>query len=207
MKRTIILHGKLALLAPGGRLELDVGSPAESIKALSTLFSSALRPDPVSGPMQLYIPGYDTQNAIFSPLEDDATELHIVPTFAGGKSGGAFIIVGTIIIAAAAFYAGSPMGVDMFGWSPSIDYTSILSNSFLAGGALILNGVLQLLSPAPQMDRYDAGSAGGNPEGSLYLGAPKNTARIGTRIPILYGKFRAYGQLLSVDIRAVDVAG
>jgi len=59
-------------------------------------------------------------------------------------------------------------------------------------------GIMQLISPAPKQDSTD-------PDASKYIGAPGNTTKIGTRIPILYGRRKIFGQILSLDIEAKDV--
>ena len=52
----------------------------------------------------------------------------------------------------------------------------------------------------------DTKPAAQDPEASRYLGAPQNTTKAGTRIPLLYGEHQAYGHYLSFDIDAKDVA-
>ena len=71
-----------------------------------------------------------------------------------------------------------------------------------AGIGLMAGGLMQMLFPAPVIKNT---ASQGDPEASKYLGAPKNTVAIGTRIPIGYGKFKVYGHFISFDITAKDV--
>ena len=45
-----------------------------------------------------------------------------------------------------------------------------------------------------------------DPEASKYLGADQNTVKIGTRIPLLYGKHQAFGHYLSFNVDAKDIS-
>ena len=56
---------------------------------------------------------------------------------------------------------------------------------------MVAGGLIQMLTPQPKDDAESR---------TKYLGAPKNTVAIGTYIPILFGKHRAYGQFLSFEL-------
>lgn len=196
MKRKIVLHGSLRELIPD-TVELDASTVADAIRGLSTIYADVLRPHPIKGRHTVQVLGYDTEESLHTPLGSNVTELHLLPVFTGGKKGGFIqIVVGAMLIVAA-YYLGP-------GGSGAIGQT-MTNMMYSVGASLILGGVLALLSPAPKMDNFEFNGTGAS-EGSLYLGNPKNTTKIGTRIPILYGKFRTYGQLLSADIQAADVA-
>ena len=64
------------------------------------------------------------------------------------------------------------------------------------GALALLGGLSQLLAPTPEAEEEQNRSA--------YLGAPGNTVKIGTRIPILYGRHKVYGHFLSFDINAIE---
>ena len=79
------------------------------------------------------------------------------------------------------------------------------------GGALLLSGVSDMISPQPQLPTFDAplsgfgGGPGGITRGSNgsesygYTGAA-NTVGIGKTIPVVYGKALVGGHILSTDI-------
>jgi predicted phage tail protein len=136
-----------------------------------------LAPDPVLGPKQIVLVGYRTVEDLAGPLKDG--DVNIVPLFAGAKKGLFQILLGGLLVALS-FMVGMP-------W---------LSSFLLKVGALmVLGGISQLLNPTPKAD------GDGNDE-SRYMGPPKNTVQIGTRIPIIYGRYQWGGQYLSYDVNA-----
>jgi predicted phage tail protein len=58
----------------------------------------------------------------------------------------------------------------------------------------LLGGLAQLLAPQPEDDKDELRNR--------YLGAPRNTVAIGTRIAIPYGRRKIFGHYLSFDINA-----
>ncbi len=145
--------------------------------------------------------GFETQEALFSPLPANVTELHLVPALIGGKSGGFFrIVIGAVLIASVIATGGltGTFGVTLWG-------STMLSEVMINMGiSLILGGLISMLSPAPKIDT--TGDSESDPEASKYLGATGNSVRVGTRIPLLYGEFKLYGHYLSFDVDAKDVA-
>ena len=63
---------------------------------------------------------------------------------------------------------------------------------------MIVGGLIQLLTPVPEIDTGEDG------DGSKFLGSTKNTVKIGTRIPVLYGTRKWGGHYLSFDIDATN---
>lgn len=117
-------------------------------------------------------------------------EIHIYPVITGaGGNGWTQIIIGAIIIAAAV--ATGPIGFSVAG------LTFSGAQIALVGAALMLGGILQLLSPQPEIDKQT--------EKSRYLSGGKNTVGIGTRIPLVYGTRKLFGHYISFDIDGVDL--
>ena len=144
---------------------------------------------------QIRVHGFDSEASLFAPLSDEITELHLMPAMCGGKGGGFIkIFIGTVLIVAA-FIIGGP--------EASVAMAKFVTALYAAGISLIAGGLLELISPAPQMDSSPAAL---DVEASKYLGANQNTVKIGTRIPILYGKHRMYGHFLSFNVDARDVS-
>lgn len=138
-------------------------------------------PTAKDGYKRVQVVGCHTLEDFFSA--NDQPEIHLMPAFNGGKSGGFLqMIIGAVLIAAS--------------FIPGLQFVAPLLMK--VGVMLLLGGILQLLS-APPRDR-DAEKAK-----SHYLGSPKNTVAIGTRIPILYGRRKIGGHYLSFNISAVDV--
>lgn len=127
---------------------------------------------------ELAIPGFNSRDALYD--KTDVEEIHLHPVVSGGGGNG----LGQIIIGIAAIAVGMYTG-----------------NMYLiqAGISLTLGGVLQLLAPQPELTSV------GTEEHSRYLGQPKNTVAIGTRIPLLYGRRKAFGHYISFDVDAIDL--
>lgn len=139
-----------------------------------------LRADPILGPKQIEVVGHRSVEALSMPLQAD--EIEIVPAFVGAKSGLGQILLGGLLVA--------------LSFVPGLQFFS----GFLLkmGAMMILGGLAQLLNPTPKQDKGDR-------EESRYLGAPLQTTKIGTRIPILYGRRKWGGHLLSHQVDAMQV--
>lgn len=185
MRRRVFFHGPLKELCPDP-VEIDAETVADAIKGITFQlpeFNQGER-------FKIAVVGVESIFNLFS-RSFEMEEIHIVPQFAVGKSEGVNfvqIVVGAALIAASFFVPGMP---------------AVVANILMSiGSSLVLGGVTGLLMAAPQAE-----SAGGNDvEASKYLGSPRNTTKIGTRIPILAGRDLAFGHFLSFDIDAKDVA-
>jgi predicted phage tail protein len=179
----IIPHGVLCETWPSD-FQCEVETAHEAIVALTSQFKLGGKR------VQVRLVGYDSDAAVASPILSN--ELHVVPAFAGG--GGAFkIIIGIVLIVVAVV-----LSVFTFGAAtPLIGATTAFTIGML-GASLVLGGILDLTSAAPKTSN----PTGGDTTSNTYLGAPKNTVAIGTRIPLGYGRFQVYGQVLSYNVVA-----
>ncbi len=180
MLRRIHLHGSLNSIHPEV-IEVRAGSVAEALKAVTTQIKG-LAGNAVTGPLRVRVVGFDTVESLIAP--SDTQDLHIFPQLNGGKSGGFFqILIGAVLIAASLI--------------PGVG-TTLGPILLKVGIMMVLGGVLQFFN-TPKRDNKDSVE-----KKSHYLGAPKNTVEIGTRIPILCGEDRVGGHYLSFNIDAVD---
>lgn len=174
--KTIIIH------TPDGQRTYESCEPTakDIIEGLSYQVPE-LQPSVDGSRMAYQVVGMDRVEDLYDPLPEDAT-LVLVPVIEGEKGKFTQILVGAAIIA----FAG-PLG------ALNLPLLGALGKGYFMalGVQLILGGVAQMLSPVPEEE--DAGKQ------SKYLGTPKNTVAIGTRIPILYGEFRCGGHILSFD--------
>ena len=178
---TIFLHGYLRDLHPEP-ITVEANSAAEAISFLQLI--PALAGDG-SQRHSVTIPGCESHAALYERRQIKELHLHPVESAplgtmhgAGGSRPGVVQIVVGIILVAAAYMMTGPIG-------------GVSAGQVMFGGAMmILGGVLQLLAPQPKLD---------DQERSRYLGNGKNTVAIGTRIPLLYGRVKAYGHYISFD--------
>lgn len=115
--------------------------------------------------------------------------IRIVPVVVGSKKSGFLqTILGAVIVAAGAvatFVFDQPWGV----------------NVMMAGGAMMLGGVVQLLSPQPAgLARKESADN----KASYAFGGVTNTASQGYPVPLLYGKRRIGGAIISAGIYVED---
>lgn len=185
MRIEIHLHGRFRTYHDGP-LVVHGDTVAEAIEGMSRMVPG-FAPHPVHGRQRVKVVGHETPEDLFRMLEADVV-IHVVPQLNGGKQGSAVQFVLGAVLIAAAFATGFGFAAAGVPW-----YATALFN---AGAMMVLGGVAQLLAPQPEMDADDQ-------RRSRYLGAPKNTVEIGTRIPVLYGRFKVHGHYLSFDINAV----
>lgn len=179
MRRRIYLHGSLKEIHPDP-IEVDADTVAEAIK-LVTLLLPGFKPNAKTGYRRIQVLGYDFVEDFFK--KDDTVDIHIYPQFNGGKRGGFLqILLGAALIAAS-FLIGGPFAPLML----------------RMGVLLVIGGLMQLLQQPPRDNKQEEQT-----NKSRYLGAPKNTVEIGTRIPILYGRRKVGGHYLSFNVSAVD---
>lgn len=182
MRFKIRFHSFLKKLVPE-----EIIIEAENIRSAiegATRQLPQLAPNASRGRLQVSVVGCPTYEDL---LKADREVIDIVPQLSGGKEGGFIqILVGVVTIAAAFIPGVGPL----------------VSAALLSSGiGLVVGGLLSFLLPTPNRD-----TASGDPEASKYLGSPRNTTQIATRIPVLYGRDRVYGHFLSFDIDSKDIA-
>lgn len=182
MLRRIHLHGSLKSIHPEP-IVIHAATVAEAVKMVTAQLPG-FRPDPVLGYKRVTVVGFENIEDLLA-INTTATDIHLVPQLNGGKSGGFLqIVLGAVLIAASFALPGS-----MAFLAPIL---------FNLGAAMLLGGILAFFT-APKTDKKD-----GKENKSYYLGAPKNTVAIGTRIPVLYGERKVGGHYLSFDISSAS---
>jgi len=185
LHRVVHLHGYFAKFH-SGPIRVTGDTIAEIVESVTRQLPG-FRPDPIKGRHRIKVAGCETLEDIYRALGDQI-DIHIVPQLNGGKDGGALLQIGLgIALIGVGFFMGG--------------MTSWWGSMLMKVGALsLLGGLAQMLAPQPESDKDEQTK-------SRYLGAPKNTVQIGTRIPILYGEHQAYGHYLSFDINASEYKG
>lgn len=192
----VIFHGVLKKLCPG-EYRVEAETPAEAIRGVTNqLRDKLVRKD---GTMfQAVCKQCLNKFALFShiPENEEDFELDLYPAFvpSGGGNGNVLnMIVGAVLIV---------IGALLMIFAPE---TGAWAWLFDAGLALIVGGTIQVLTGAiGLLMSKKEDTASDSTESSRTFGANTNTTKIGTRIPIGYGKYKLYGHYLSVNTQAVD---
>lgn len=185
--KTLIFHGYLCDMYPDG-IQIEGGSPAECISGLR--YWPGFRKED-GKQHHVALPDFQSRQAIYD--NTDKEEIHIYPVLAGhgGKSGSFLAIaIGVILVVAA----------PAIWWALPLMSGFTIGTITTAGAMLVLNGVISLLSPAPK-----SSSDSSSDKKSNYLAATKNTTKVGTRIPMIYGRRKVYGQILSFNVTATNL--
>lgn len=124
-----------------------------------------------------------------------AKEVRIIPIPTGSKSGGLFqVVLGAVIMATAFFTGGSSLAL----------MGAFASSAFMMGGAMVLGGVMQMISPQQGGSRLSSQSAENKP--SYAFGGAVNTTAAGYPIPLPYGQRTVGGAIWSAGSYADDKA-
>lgn len=182
MKR-IVFRGYLADMYPDG-IQVEGDSAAECLSALQ-MFPGFRESDGVKHTVVL--PHFGSRDALYEKTLH--SEIHVAPVVLGAGGKGSFLLIAVGIFLIATGW-GAPAGATVLGG------TMLATTAVSIGVVLVLNGVIGLLSPQPELNS----SAGGGEERSNYLAANRNTARAGTRIPLLFGRRRVWGHFLSFNV-------
>ena len=204
--RTIYLYGILKTLTGRDSIQLAGDSVYELIDGLSTTFEKELRPTPDRPRIVVKVRDFETEESITTPLADDVTEIHVYPTLlgGGGGNGGLFkIIIGVIMVAVVVWAIVATGGAALLMAGPGAWGLTWFGSALLTTGiGLIMGGLMEVMMPQPKLDM----SASNDIESSKYLGATQNTVKIGTPIPLLMGRHKFYGHIISFNVDAKNVA-
>lgn len=137
---------------------------------------------------QVIVEGFTTKESLSMEIHSDL-EVTINPIFTGAGSNGARIIIGIVIIVVAVYFKvniANALGTNM--GAVAVNFAIGMGMNLILGG---LSGALNKPSPNTTNSRAERNNL---------LSADQNTAQIGTRIPIIYGKRRWFGQFISIDV-------
>lgn len=192
--REVRLYGELGRRF--GRVHrLAISTPHEAVRALSATikgFAAFL--------LQHHEPGFrvfvDRAGRTLEQLQEPfgrGEVVKIVPVIAGAKSGALkFIILGALL-----FYGAPLLG----GLGTSTVLGGVIGSVGMAvGKALILGGIIQLLSP--QRKGSDASTVENTP--SYAFSGPVNTTQQGLPVPLVYGRVITGGAVISSGLLAEE---
>ena len=184
LKRRVHLVGAFASFH-NGPIEVYASTAWEAVESVVNQLG-CFRPDAL-GRKVVQLLGFDTIEDLKKSLNDTA-DLYLAPSLVFGKNGGMVQTLIGIALIAVAFIPGLNVAV----WG--VTYAFLVGS---VGVGLVVGGLMQMLTPQPQL-----GGRGEEEARSKYLGGIQNTVTIGTTIPLLYGRRRIGGHILSMNIDA-----
>ncbi|HCH0655513.1 tail assembly protein [Enterobacter sp. SES19] len=189
--RTIRLYGVLGTTF-GREFQLSVASPKEAIRALCVIvpgFERFLNTSKQRGLTYAVFSGKRNLNDDELSMDQSSADIRIAPVILGSKRGGIFqTILGVALVAVgavASYFGGGAVGVPLMQF----------------GAAMALGGVVQMLSP--QTTGLASKQSADN-QASYAFGGVTNTTAQGNPVPLLYGRRRIGGAIISAGIYVED---
>ena len=185
MLRKVKLYGELAEFVGHKEFEVEVNSVA---KAISFLINNFPQIEKYMNPKhyQVKVGNYAVdKDELHYPIGQEA--IHIVPVIAGAGRGVGKILLGAALIAGAFMF--TPLTAGSF-FSPIVAPGSFAAASGITkavvalGGALVLQGVSEMLFPVPKPKEFRSEE---DPRLSFSFSGAQNTSRAGTPVPLVYG--------------------
>lgn len=191
MLRKIRIYGKLAKFLGQRVFEADVASAAEAVRFLVANFPQ-IEKHMADQHYRVSVGSYDlTLDELHDPAGQQG--IKIVPVLTGAGAVGR-IIAGVALVAAAILIPG--LGLGLAG--------AAVTQVGLIGGALILGGIAQLLTPTPRTNTGPDSEK--DPRKSYSFSGIQQTSRQGVPVPIVYGETIVGSVVISVGIDTVQVA-
>ncbi len=194
--RLVRLYGWLGARF-GREHRLAVTSPAEAVRALCVLlpgFEKALSDSEQNGVRFACFAGRRnlSEDELRHPVGRDT--IRIAPILAGAKNGGVFqTVLGAVLIAVAAFYAG--------GLAAAFQAGGLVQATATLGLSMMLGGIAQMLSPQQRVLSARDGPENG---ASYNFNGPVNTTAQGNPVPLLYGEMFVGSATISAGIYSED---
>lgn len=195
--RTVKLYGHLGKRF--GRVHrLDVGSPAEAVRALAANFPEFRSALVEHQPGYLVHVGDATVGQELLTFQGGGA-IRFVPVVAGAKSGIGQIIVGALII-----YAAFLTGGASFAATGALSTSVIGGIAINVGAAMIIGGVTTMLVGAPA-----TGGPSNGPDNmpNYAFNGPVNTIAQGNSVPVCYGRLIVGSQVVSANLSVEQSTG
>ena len=184
MLRKLKLYGELADFVGHKEFEIQASNIP---KVISFLINNFPQIEQYMNPKyyQVKVGNYAIdKDEIHHPIGEQE-DIHIVPVITGAGRGVGKILFGAALIAGAFMF--SPLSFKTF-TKTAIGFGSkagIAKGIAYLGGALVLSGVSEMLTPIPKPRDF---SNEGDPRLSFNFAGTQNTGRAGTPVPVVYGE-------------------
>ena len=209
---TIYLVGSLGRAVGHTKLELDVHSTAEAIKAINVITRGKLE-QYLAGPARnkLYRIALQRRNNVIDPKEavnrSGRSTIYIMPTIRGRNSGWGKVIAGIALIALTVYTGG--LGAAAGGWAfgapaaagAAQGLTLLGSMAVGFGVSLLLGGITQLLTPTPK----GPGEAAEQKGSTTFQGNATAVVQGGC-VPLVYGRALVSPIPVSISVNNNDVS-
>ena len=189
--KVVKVYGALRKLRGKTRFEFVADTPAQAMRALLANFPHLERwliDSEKNGVAYRVTVGKqkihnDDMSGMFAPWSEQDV-FSITPVLIGAGRGLGSILVGVAIVAAAVFIPGLGLGLS----------GALVTKVGLVGGALILGGIAQMISPVPKPPREAS-----QLESNSFSGVA-NTVRQGVPVPIAYGRVFVGSAVISAGL-------
>lgn len=190
-------HGILKKICPKECYEIFADTPAEAIRGVTMQIKELKR----FGTNRWVCKAKEcpTRDSLYAHNPQDL-ELNLYPDYSpagggGGRPGTLQMVIGAVIlvvsVALAAYTGGGSIAAGFEAYSS-------LQTAAMFGVGMMLSGLATMIS-TPEVDNKDS-----NEVKSRMFGSRKNTTEIGTRIAVGYGRYKLYGQLLSINTESFN---
>ena len=200
MLRKIKLYGELADFVGHKEFEVKADTLASAISFLVNNFEGI---DKFMNPKyyQVKIGNYAIdESEISHPI--GKADIHFVPVISGAGRGIGKVLLGAALIAGAFLVPGSPL-VFGKGFGASLAGAGFGFKAAIGiGGALLLQGVSELLFPLPKPPSFESEE---DPRLSFSFGGTQQTGRAGTPVPLVYGEIFTGSVVISGGIDTEQV--
>jgi len=179
--KTIRLYGDMGKRF-GREHRFDVKTPAEAVRALCSQIQGfrAYLHEHAQSAFKVFVGGRNAHDGLQHPSSDKEI-IRIAPTVQGSGAAGR-IVLGVVLIAVG-FFAEMP-------------------NLIVAGAAMVLGGVVEMLSPTPKIKSgVDAEKTENKP--SYNFNGPVNTVAQGHPVPLAYGEIMTGSAVISAGMVTV----
>jgi len=199
MLRKLKLYGELAEFIGHKEFEIQVDSLT---KAVSFLVNNFPQVEKYMNPKyyQVKVGNYSVnEEEIHHPIGQE--DIHIVPVISGAGSGTGKVLLGAALIGISFATGGAFISQAPF---RALTFTSnIAKAATYLGGALVLQGVSEMLFPLPKPKEFKSEQ---DPQLSFSFSGTQNTSRAGTPVPIVYGEIVTGSVVISgaVDTQQVQ---
>ena len=203
MLRKIKLYGELADFVGHKEFEVKADTLASAISFLVNNFEGI---DKFMNPKyyQVKIGNYAIdESEINYPIGKE--DIHFVPVITGAGRGFGKVLLGAALIAGAFLF--TPLAPSQF-FNPIVSPGSFAAASSITkavvgiGGALVLQGVSEMLFPLPKPPKFESEE---DPRLSFSFGGTQQTGRAGTPVPLVYGEIFTGSVVISGSIDTEQV--